>query len=263
MIADNNTDAKLSLVLSCGRTGTTLLHHLLSRGAPACNVLQEPKFSHSIHLLGNAADYGWPTRRAALKLFRRTRSAWLGHGHVVEINPFLSAIAALLPGDPLLDAVVHMVRHPFPWIASMLRFRGYGWRRHVTPFMPFVYGRAPVAADRWSSLNEAERFAYQWVRINLDIGRVLASGVRGRIVRFEDFVQDGCPAKELTLDIARHLELPTEDFAPALFAPTKPVNPSAATGERAWERWGESMLDRVWKITSPLAATYGYERDVR
>ena len=249
------------LLLSSGRTGTTFLTDAINFFCPEVRVLQEPIPSRTIYMLANAADHGFPTRKAARVLHWLSQQVWQRSPgeNTIEVNPFVSPIAHLLKPTRNITKVLMMVRHPDFWIESMLAFRGYAWRAKVTPYLPFVYSRPVEARLIWRDLSEEEKFAWRWVEINRNILECAQNGFDMLIIRYEDlFGAQGVDFSVLRsiLDFYGFKEdIPLS--AEHAFRFRK--NPSSRTGNTAWFVRKPELKAAVGAITGSMRRRFGYE----
>ena len=249
------------LILSAGRTGTTYLAQLLEALYEEAAVLQEPIPSRSIYMLLNAADYGWPTRRMAFELYQLSRRLWSSQtraSKIIEINPFISGLAPQLVPSQSGKKVLHIVRHPYSWISSMMVFKGYSWRAFVTPFLPFVYGKPTMHQSSWRALSTPEKFAWRWIDVNQNIMATADAGFLYKRVKYEDLFGNPESRYIAITEILKYFGLNTNGISEYLLQQSKKVNSAPADTLNKWDDWDKSILNKVEKIVAPLVERLDY-----
>ena len=127
-------------IISAGRTGTVFLESFFNLHCPGVTAVHEPAPSRQHLMLANLRNE-WGIGGSLLSWhFQKSRLARLEarSGAYVEINPHLCPFTDLLP-DPLRPLrVVHMVREPSSWTASMLGFKASTSFRDVIDYIPFA-----------------------------------------------------------------------------------------------------------------------------
>jgi len=217
--------------------------------------------SRTIHMIANAADHGFPTRKMARALHWFSQKIWqsLPGENTIEVNPFVSPIAHLIKPTRNITKVLMMIRHPYFWIDSMLAFKGYAWRAKVTPYLPFVYSRPYEARRQWKGLSEEEKFAWRWVEVNRNILQCARNGFDMLIIRYEDLFS----AEGVNFSILRNI-LDFFDFKMDIPFSAKHIlhfrkNPSTRKGNMAWHVKRPELRPAVDAITKPLRHKFGYE----
>ncbi len=251
-----------ALVLSGGRTGTTYLTELMQKAYPRALVLQEPIPSRSLWMLSNAADWGFPTRELALRIFWTTRRSWLrrngNYSRLVEINPFLTPYAHLLRPEHGNPRILHIVRHPFTWVSSILAFKAHGWRAHFVPHLPLAHGRPREAAEFWSGLTDVERFAWRWKKINERIESCGRNGLSYLRIRYEDMFERDRPVFETMRAAIEHLGMDASLLPADVFCLSKRVNCAPVPTSGIWPRWSDELKRSIISVAQPYADRYGY-----
>jgi hypothetical protein len=212
-------------------------------------------------MIANAADHGFPTRKAARALHWFSQQIWqrLPGENTIEVNPFVSPIAHLIKPAKDITKVLMMVRHPDFWIDSMLAFKGYAWRAKVTPYLPFVYSIPAEARSRWQELSEEEKFAWRWVEINRNILQCARNGFDMLIIRYEDLFN----AEGVDFSVLRNIldffnfkeEVPLGAEHTLCFR----KNPSDRKSDTAWHVKRPELRLAVNTITGPMRQELGYE----
>lgn len=251
---------KLGFVLSTGRTGTVFLTKTLTELFPDILTVHEPGMSRYQYLLGNFCKQ-WPRVTPLLNSWY-----WSGrrsiHGDsaddkqgYIEINPFLCSFVGVLTELDQPLRIVHIVRHPYSWIPSMLRFKAKGWRRNIINHLP--YNHPPVAMQ---GQNQVERLAWRWKAYNQAIASLQHSAASYTLVRFEDlFSGDSNVATTAFRKILTTIEL--NDIDPNRVDLSTKVN--ASPGARATVSLDTliepQQLERVRTIVAPVAEQLGYD----
>lgn len=149
-------------VLSAGRTGTVFLTHLLN-DMDGISAVHEPSPTRWQMMLANLRnDFG--IGGATLEnWFNRTHQIDSGTiDAFVELNPFLCALADLIPEDGVESRIVHMVRHPLDWAVSMTAFKASTRYRHFIDFVPFSKPYPTPRPEGWIRLSDVEKALWRW-----------------------------------------------------------------------------------------------------
>jgi hypothetical protein len=208
-------------ILSAGRTGTVFLESFLVNHCPGVTAVHEPPPSRQHLMLANLRnDWGlcggllaWHFQRSRLQRLAARGSAY------VEINPHLCPLADLLPDPARPLRVVHMVREPASWAASMLGFKASTRFRSIIDYIPFA---TPYPAPRppgWSGLPQAEKVLWRWNWCNERLLELKLLTPHYCLVRYEDLFGDGGKREQAlrrilaTLGLGGDLPLNTAAFA--------------------------------------------------
>jgi len=245
-------------ILSAGRTGTVWLAQTLSRRFPEVEFLHEPPPARRELVLGNLRNswgVGGGSLRRMFLATRRKRWSQAASQGCVEINPMLCPITDLLEELLVPLRVVHLVRDPRTWAASILRFKASGVRRHVVDFVPFA---TPYPAPRpagWKNLAPPGRALWRWRYCNEQIRAIRTACERYTVIRHEDMFSADSEVREQavrrildTLDLNAQNEL---DW----FTIDQRVNAAPQAG-------ANEMLpseSQIASICGPLLAAFGYE----
>lgn len=244
------------LILSCGRTGTTYMTEALNQN-PTQNpflVAQEPRPSRSIYMLSNMAYLCPRAHDWARRIFYASRAKLNREKPYIEINPFLTGIAADFSKEDITNGVVHIVRDPVTWVESVMAFGGYSWRSFITPYIPFAHEKPSIAGTGWYGLSLPEKMAWRWLDRNLRIKALAEKDVPYLLVRYEDIFKNKKPDPEILQRIFHHVGGVNVDFS-ALQLVQEKVNASRSSKK---VKLDESMRAKIYKITQTLAAEYGY-----
>lgn len=257
--------SRISFILSAGRTGTSFLAFVCPVLTPHRQYVQEPPWSRSIFMLSNAASAGWVSPHWAERLFvhnRARRLAAIGTPfEMVEINPFLAPLTPRIPDLVLSSRIVHMVRDPRSWIASMANFKAWGWRRAAIDWVPFTQTVHPAARSYWRQLDTIRRYAWRWRLANEQI-----EASRGRchhyvMVRYEDlFSIDRTTRSQALKSILTTLGAEHEIDDSAIPWDTV-VNPSIEHELDSWESWSADAKREVADIVALLMRRFGYDTE--
>jgi hypothetical protein len=244
----------LRYVLSAGRTGTVFLERLINGRLAGATAAHEPAATRYQMMLANLRN-DWGLGGGHLKrIFERSRDRRLNAagGVYVEINPFLCAMTDLLPrpGSPL--RIVHMVRDPASWAASITTFKASNRFRGVIDHIPFA---KPYPAPRprgWRDLDAYERALWRWNWCNRRVGDLSPLAEAYAVVRYEDLFSATDEARARALStIAATLGLPGQlEFRPG----DMDVRANASDGD------GPGMdREAARRICGELARGYGYD----
>ncbi len=193
------------------------LVHALSEQFADVEFEHEPYPARRELLLGNMRNYWGVGERLVRRQFlanRRRRWDRLanGQGHV-EVNSMLCANIDLLGelGIPL--RVVHQVRDPRTWTASMVRFKAAGFRRHLIDHVPFAIPYPVPRPAGWRSLSLVEKTLWRWRYCNEQILRIRPLCERYALIRYEDMFSTDAEVREQAMRLTLEtLGLPAEDL---------------------------------------------------
>ena len=177
-------------VVSAGRTGTVFLTQVLNM-LPGIEAIHEPTPSRWQMMLANLRNdtgIGGSILRMWFENSRRNRFS--DRGVTVELNPFLPALADLLPDPKTETRVVHLVRHPETWAQSMTVFKASSRFRDVIDYVPYSKPYPSPRPESWSKLPEGEKALWRWVWCNTRLGKLEESVTSYCVVRFEDLLGD-------------------------------------------------------------------------
>ena len=257
-------------ILSTGRTGTTFLHKLLTSWEPALACFQEPRPSWIFQIYSNLKA----ERRAGgrfedwiAELFSSSRSRLLKgtcSDRYIEISPFLYGLGESLRKAAGEFRVLHIVRHPFTCIPSMLNFNPQGWRRFFmdSPVWNLNVSRAlQDPALRWETLSKIEKKAWQWRYINQKIESYQSLAESYLRIRYEHFFSNTPEIREEAFrKILAFLGLSTNRDYRAIPLSMK-VNESQTNTVLTWEHWEAKTFQAVLAICGERMRAYGYAAD--
>jgi len=251
------------LVLSTGRTGSTLLREHLRRLALPLEIAFEPPPSRSAYLLRNAAAAGALPRALAHRHFLRAmRSAWAATppGRLrIEMHAYLAPMVTELAAQYEPLRIAHLVRHPLTWIPSIANFKAAGWRRSLVDLVPYARQVHPAARRRWPRLEESERNAWRWRYTNECILALAEQAQAYALVRCEDLLSGDDELAGLALG---HVLAPLlEPLTPpgGALPRERRLNASHGGGTPPWQRWPRSLRASVLAICAPVMPLLGYE----
>jgi hypothetical protein len=240
------------LILSTGRSGSTLVSRLLSGGGAA--VSHQAPGSRAVNIAGNLAAAGWldPERAASF-----AGSAWGLDLTEASSDPLRSMLAAVRirsgSGPPV--RVVHVVRDPRDFVRSFMSWKRQSLKRsilhHLVPaWQPNPWMAGECGPLRWAAMSKFEHFCWVWAYKNAYFGS-LVERCDYRRFRMEDLStnRDGA-LKELFRFAGQ------EPPAGAGARPER-VNPSR---ERfpAWREWTARRARQLAAHCGSLMAQYGY-----
>lgn len=244
----------LRYVLSAGRTGTVFLERFLNHHIPGITAVHEPQPSRYQMMLGNIRN-DWAIGGGVLKTFfdsSRAKRERKVSGVYVELNPFLCAIADLIPFPGRRLRVIHMVRDPATWALSISSFKASASFRAAIDYIPFAKPYPSPRPEGWRHLSEYQRALWRWRWCNERIAGIRDVCESYAVVRYEDlFGEDTFVAKAAIETICKNLDLPVPEQVD-WETMRKRVNPgpdsTIVVDSRAAAR-----------ICGSLAAVYGYE----
>ncbi len=251
------------LVLSTGRTGSTLLREYLKALPLPLDVAFEPYPSRRSYVLWNAAEAGLLSRAAVHADFRRVRGrAWqaVADGQLrLELHAYLAPMITEIITDYRPLRLVHLVRHPLTWITSIARFKAAGWRRDWVDRLPFTRHVHPEARAGWRQLGEYERNAWRWRRTNEAILAASGAAEAAALVRYEDLVAADAATARVALQQVLAVLLQPMPVPDVPLARDARPNASRADGlVPDWQAWPGPELARVQAICAPLLGPLGY-----
>lgn len=245
--------AKLRYILSAGRTGTVFLEGLINRQFGQGSAVHEPSPTRYQMMLANLRN-DWHVGAGLLDIaFRRSRDRRVAKAPspYIEINPFLCAMTDLLPaaGKDLL--VVHLVREPGDWAASMSSFKASTRFRGVIDYIPFAKPYPSPRPSGWRNMPDIERALWRWRWCNSRIGDLESQCTKYVRVRYEDiFSSDPHSVERVLRSISASLDLPD-----ALKFDPNDLLIRANPSDRGVKRPEKAIVD---DICGDLASQYGY-----
>lgn len=240
-------------IISAGRTGTVFLESFLNTHCPGVTAIHEPEPSRQHLMLANLRNE-WGIGGGLLAWhFQKSRLGRLAAqpGDYVEINPHLCPFTDLLP-DPLRPLrVVHMVRDPASWTASMLGFKASTSFRSVIDYIPFATPYPVPRPTGWHSLPFAEKVLWRWRWCNSQILKLKDLTPHYCLIRYEDLFADAARREQALRSILSTLGLDFEvNASNAAFSERQ--NPAASTVK-------PPDLAVVRRICGDLAQKLGYD----
>lgn len=241
-------------VLSAGRTGTVFLSRLLNRKLDGVTAVHEPAETRYQMMLANLRNQYGLGRSMLKSIFEPARTLRMqsARGAYVEINPFLCPMTDLLPKPDHALRVVHIVRDPATWAASITTHKASMRFRPFIDYVPFARPNPSPRPPGWRQLGEYERALWRWTWCNDRIGQLRSECEAYAFVRYEDLFTNGYSSRSealekigTTLALPGTLEADCDEFRireNASAASTTNVNQQAAA-----------------EICGRLARSYGYE----
>ena len=252
-------------VLGTGRTGTSLLYHILYRLSPELVCFQEPPPGPILNFYSKIRAEGLSNprldrfilnhlRRSREKLFRKKPA-----GKYIEINPFLFGLTDLLQELFGKLRVVHMTRHPLTFISSAMNFTPphAGGPFIHTPLWKLNAARAlGFPQTEWQKLSEAEKWAWRWFFMNQKIISLReAGGSDYFLLKYEDLTSENEDRRRQPLKSLFHfLNL---NWNGTLDAGVFQKKINASRNQNA-ELPDPSLRNRILKICQPLMAAFEY-----
>lgn len=266
-LPDNPDFPNCSFVLSTGRTGTTFLAEFLEKHFPALESVQEPPGSWAFQIYSNFFLQGSNSpafRRFVQRHYLRDRSRlWTGARaeKYVEINPFLYGCADVLGERAASWKVLHLVRHPFTFIPSILNFKPRSWRvwfMHAPLWNPDIR-KASGGCGTPAGPSAIENRAWQWLLMNQKIRSYEGKCARYERVLYEDLFYGEEPARRAAWEkVADFLGLEKFEI-PAKRDIEKRVNGRQRNRVPGWDQWDARVLQSVIGICGDEMRRLGYD----
>ena len=255
-------------VLSSGRTGTTYLTGLLRSAAAEIDCFQEPFPGWFFQIMSNLSAAG----QLPLGLQHFAKSVFIAYrqhlkkkcvtSKLVEVNPFLYGLAPLISHASQPFHLIHMVRHPFGYICSMLNFKPGGLKNlffHSRLWNPTLAGVAGLTATEWTHLHPVLQKAWLWLFINRQIAGSQSLALSYHLLRFEDLCHSEPEKRSETLtQIAVWLDLKN--------CRLDTIDPQGLSRNASRERnpHGAQLLSpylksAIRRICRPLMEQFGYQ----
>lgn len=175
-------------IISAGRTGTVFLESFLNSHCQDVTAIHEPAPSRQHLMLANLRNEWGVGGRVLSWHFQKSRLARLESlsGTYVEINPHLCPFTDLLPDLQRPLRVVHMVRDPANWAASMLGFKASTNFRHVIDYIPFATPYPVPRPEGWKTSSLVEKVLWRWHWCNSQILKLKHLTPHYCLIRYED-----------------------------------------------------------------------------
>ncbi len=241
-------------ILSAGRTGTVFFERLITEQFGTGAAKHEPASTRYQMMLANFRNDTGLGKKLLKRVFENSRASRIGQrpdALYVEINPFLCALTDLIPSPANPLRVVHMVREPADWAASMTTFRASSKFRHVIDFIPFAKPYPSPRPDGWARMDELERALWRWKWCNSRIGALEAHCEAYALLRYEDIFSTTFEVAERSIGLmSETLGLPK----PLSIAPSQlQVRANPSTG-----RIAKPSRETTARVCGDLAQKYGY-----
>mgnify|MGYP003624486809 CR=1 FL=1 len=249
-------------VLSSGRVGTTSLREYLKENTSDIDVAFEPRSSRPAFMLWNFEKYIKRNNNLSESYVIRQRekeSLQIKPGCTrVEINPFLSPFCKVLSEHIKDMHVVHIIRHPYTWINSIMSFRALGWRRYFIDSIPFTRLVHPSAVDHWSSLSEPEKFAWRWRLHNEQILESVNAYTKYRLIKYEDLSLGTTEVRIQMLTDVLEVLMPETSIIEININKLGKLNTSNSSTKPAFDSLPIDVRKRIHKICAPLMEAFSY-----
>lgn len=173
----------------------------------------------------------------------------------VEINPMLCPVTDLLSELAIPLNVVHQIRDPRTWTASIERFKASGVWRHTIDYIPFATPYPCPRPRGWRKLDMTQRTLWRWRYCNEQILKIKPACHRYSLVKYEDmFCNDESTRRSALANVLETLHLESQVNINSRDVDTRinasPSNPS-----------GNELPDEslVKSICGDLLTEFGYE----
>ncbi|BCO33066.1 hypothetical protein TspCOW1_31690 [Thiohalobacter sp. COW1] len=295
-LQNQKIEQPVGLVVSGGRTGTAFLGKNLGRVFPDSVAFHEPDTIHQRHLVEDTrwvvANFGiyqglvgkmlgrtglrhisdkyvagrMTGDEAAHQVIKHRQRFYAAQhaGLIIESNYAFYGLLPVLPRVFSNYKVVGIVRNPESWIRSYLKKNDrYGGRDYVSMLglriNPEMIGDRP-AAEKWKSMNAAERLAWFWTLVYSRIADAADRDPNIDIYRFEDLFYHAEKQSNF-MAMAKFLgQYKGNSFAPQIQEGMLEKIENAAP-ERNIDETDEDVRSAVEAWCDPLRRRWGYDRD--
>lgn len=257
---------KFRFLLSSGRVGTTSLREYLKENIRNIDVAFEPKSSRPAFMLWNMENFlkinnslseSYVIRQRA-KEFHKIHSGYTR----IEINPFLTPFCKILTENIENMHVVHIVRHPYTWINSIMNFRALGWNKYVIDSIPFTRLMHPLAINMWSALTEAEKFAWRWRLHNEQILEEINNYSVYKVFKYEDLSLGETDTKVDNLSEILKILVPDYDVSKININKLGKFNTSRPSKRSVLDNLSKKARGNIYEICEPLMKIFSYGDDL-
>jgi hypothetical protein len=257
---------KFRFILSSGRVGTTSLREYLKENVSKIDVAFEPKSSRRAFMLWNMEQlFGLNNTCSESYMLKQRfidyRKIKQGHTRI-EINPFISPFCKVLSENIENMHVVHIIRHPYTWINSIMSFRALGWNKFVIDSIPFTRIRHPLAKSTWSALTEAEKFAWRWRLHNEQILESVNNFGEYKLIKYEDLSLGENEIKIKNLNDVMKVLIPEYDTTSININKLGKYNTSNGSKKSVLDNLTEEARDNIHGICKPLMKIFSYSEDL-
>ncbi len=245
------------VVLSTGRTGTTLLSQILSAAAGR-SVPHQTRGSRAANLLGNFVDAGFISNDAAQRIATRVLGVDPNASTADPLKAMLIAQRLLERGIDPQTRVIHLVRDARDFVASFMSWKRQSLKRqflhHGVPlWQPSPWLSGETSLFRWVGMSKFEHFSWVWAYKNELFARL--SGQRNYLlVRTEDLV-DPARRDASVAALCDFLHLTRRSESPPVAA--RVVNASDSSFPN-WTQWSPEMSATLCHHCSELMQRFGY-----
>jgi hypothetical protein len=257
---------KFRFVLSSGRVGTTSLREYLKANVSNLDVAFEPKSSRRAFMLWNLEQFlkfGHDLSESYVMKQRNKNFHRIQQGHTrIEINPFLTPFCKVVSENVSNMHVVHIVRHPYTWINSIMNFRALGWHKYFIDLVPFTRIRHPLVKNNWSNLTEAERFAWGWRLHNEQIRDSMNNYAEYKLIKYEDLSLGDKETKIKSLAEVMKVLVPDYDVSNINIQKLGRLNTSSPSKHSVLDDLTVKACDNINEICAPLMDEFFYSDDL-
>jgi hypothetical protein len=251
-------------VLSCGRSGSKFIHHLLQKSNQAKsyheafpNLMYFPQYA-----------YYHQEKREVLKMM-----VWAARMEIIldafnenriymEANQCLSFFAPVLNDIFPKSKFIHLVRHPGDFVRSAIR---KGWHTNDSIWES---GRLKMEDPEWEKMSHIARLSWLWTQTNKYLSSVLSNLPPERVLlvkaedmftsintikRIYDFCGISVPVSDK--DMLAFMKKPINEL---LIHPNEPANMRKTTSFPKYKEWDNELKEELRRFAGSLAHQYGY-----
>jgi hypothetical protein len=244
-------------ILSTGRAGTRLLHHLLllskhaySLHQPRPELIRVSKLAYeSISEIPEIFEEVFRTAREELML-----EAVKFNKIFIETNNRITFFAPIITKVFPQAVFIHLVRHPGDFVRSGVRRKWYsGSHEHD---LGRIIPRSGQDKDRWSKMSKIEKIGWLWNETNqfIDEFRKTISPEKFIFVQSENLFND----KTICEEIYRFAQLPDFNAKKVSKLIKKPVNVQKKGSFPRYDDWTDEDKNQL-RAVAPLATQFGYK----
>jgi len=251
-------------ILSCGRSGSQFIHHLLSKSGQAKSYHEA--FPNLMYFSNYA--YHHQEKREVLKMMIQASrmeliaAAFNENKIYTESNQCLSFFAPVLSDIFPKSKFIHLVRHPADFVKSAV---GKGW--HLNDSI-WESGRLKMQTSEWDEMSQIQKLAWVWTQTNQYLLEVLSDlrPERLLIVKAEDmfsrleivkktyhFCEMDVPVSDDVLQ-----DLMNTRVNELVIHHNEPASMKKVPDFPSYNEWTPKMKKELVQFAFPLALQYGY-----